>query len=118
MTLLILLARTAWARLVAPDFRLISHHCPYFAVFFSGGSCALVRPGEFQCRGPPRHTSLLQILRRLFRDYLQVEQGSNGCGVDSIEHLLEQIETLLLVFDERILLSIPDESDALFQVIE
>ena len=48
VALLILLPRSAGAGFVAPDFRLVSYHCLYFAVFLAGRRRALVGPSEFQ----------------------------------------------------------------------
>jgi hypothetical protein len=61
---------------------------------------------------------LLQGLGRLLGNNLQVEQRSNRRCIDAIEHLLKQIKTLFLVFNERILLPVAHQSDALLQVVE
>ena len=48
VALFILLARTARARLVASDFRLVPDHCFHLAIFLAGRSRALIRSSEFQ----------------------------------------------------------------------
>src|SRR6185503_5836167 len=106
VALLVLLPRSTRTWFVAPDFRLISDDCFDFAVFFASGSRALIRSSKSQRVRTRRHaSSLLQSLRVLFRNNLQIEQRSNGAGVDAVQHLLEQVETLFLVFDQRILLT-------------
>src|SRR5262245_57437301 len=118
VALFIFLARTAWTRLVASDLRLIANDGLDLAVFFARGRRALIWSSETQRCRTARRASLLQRLRRLFRDDLQVEERSNRRRIDAVKHLLEQVETLLLVFDQRIFLTVTDESDALFEVIE
>src|SRR5882724_4076160 len=54
----------------------------------------------------------------IFRNNLKIEQGSNRAGVDTIEHLLKHVEALLLVFNQRILLAVANQTDALFKMIE
>src|SRR4030095_73786 len=99
MTLLIFLSRTTWARFIASDLRLVTHDSFCFRRFLACRSSALIRPSERQRRwaaGPP---SNLECFRWFLGNNLQVEQRPDCCGVNSIEHLLEQIKTLLLVFD-------------------
>src|SRR6185295_16314879 len=119
VALLVFLPRSTRTRFVAPDFRLVSHNSFNFAVFFTRGSRTLIWSSESQRARTRRHpSSLLQPLRVLFSHDLQIEQRSNGAGVDAVEHLLEQVETLLFVLNQRILLAVTDQSDSLFQVIE
>src|SRR5436190_13836760 len=106
MALLIFLARPARTWFVASDFWLIANDSLYFAILFTGWSGTLVGAGECQRSRSSGHPPLLQRLRRLFGYDLQVEQRANGCRVDTIEHFLEQIETLFLVFNQRIFLTI------------
>src|SRR5215207_832394 len=73
VALLIFLSRAAGAGFVAPNFGLVPYNRLYFAVFLSGRGCALVWSGESQRRGPPRRAPLLQTLRCLLRNDLQVE---------------------------------------------
>src|SRR5262245_2973218 len=100
VALLVLLPRSAWAGFVASHFRLVSHHCLHFTVFFAGRCCTLVGSGEFQRSWPACGASLLQALGSLLRNHLQVEQRSNRRSIDAIEHFLKQVKTLLLVFDQ------------------
>src|SRR5439155_23095025 len=87
------------------------------AGFFAGCGRALVWPGEIQWRWPARRTPT-NILGRLTGNYLKVEERSNRAGVDAIEHLLKQVEALLLIFNQRIFLTVADQADALLEVIE
>jgi hypothetical protein len=48
VTLLVFLARTAWARLVASDLRLIANDCLDFPVFLAGRRSALIGTSEPQ----------------------------------------------------------------------
>src|SRR5689334_5437437 len=88
VALLILLARTAWTRLVASGLRLIADDCFDLAVFLARGRRALVWTSETQ-RCLSTRASLLQRLRRLFRNNLQIEERSNRRRIDAVEHLLE-----------------------------
>ncbi len=48
VALFILLARTAWARLIASDFRLVSDNRLYLTIFLARRSRALIWSGESQ----------------------------------------------------------------------
>ena len=54
----------------------------------------------------------------VFDDDFQVKERARRLGVDAVEHVLEHIERLLFVLDERIFLSVADEPDALFYLID
>src|SRR2546423_173135 len=115
--LLVFLAGAAGARLVAPDFGLVARDGLGARGLFARGGCALIGAGKGQ-RSRAAAPSLLQLFGRLLGDDLQVEERGDGERVYAVEHRLEEIEALLLVFDERVFLPIADETYALLQVIE
>src|SRR5712691_4263277 len=116
VALLVFLSRTARTRIVAADLRRAAYDSLYFAAFFAGRGCALIRAGESQRTTRP--SSLTQGFRWFLFDDLQVEEGADREGVDAIEHRLKHIEAFFLVLDQRILLTVTDQADALLQVIE
>ena len=98
---------------------MIAHDCFRFACFFTGGGGALVRPGELHPAAAARgQTAALNFFGRFFGDDLQVEERTDGGRVDAVEHRLKHVEAFLLVFDQRILLAVTNQADALLQVIQ
>src|SRR6185369_9188015 len=108
---------TARAKLIASDFRLVAHHRLHFSSLFASRSSALVRPGKGQRTRPERRAASNRF-RWIPGNNLQVEERTNRAGIDSIEHLLEQIKTLFLILNQRIFLSVTDQPDALLQVVQ
>jgi len=49
---------------------------------------------------------------------LKVKERLGCVSVDAIEHVLKHIERLFLVFHQRVLLSVTDQADALFDVVD
>src|ERR1700720_682657 len=116
VALLIFLSRTARACFVAANLRLIAHDGFDFAGFLTGSSGALVWTGESQRTTRP--SSLAQRFRWLLLDHLQVEERSDRRRVDTIDHLRKHVKALFLVLNQRVLLAITNQPDALLQVIE
>src|SRR5258708_28565576 len=112
VTLLILLARTAGTGIVAADLGLAAHDGFDFAGFLAGGRRTLIWAGEIH-RVSPGGTAALQFVGLLFGDDLQIKERSDGESVDAIKHRLEHVETFFLIFNQRILLAIADQADAL-----
>src|SRR5438552_15574074 len=82
------------------------------------------RSGEGHSGGLTAGTLLLEAFETLALflffayDYFEVEQGLRSVRVYSIEHVLEHIEALLFIFDERVFLAVADEADTLFGLVD
>src|SRR6266705_6909713 len=116
VALLIFLSGTAGARIVAADLRLAADDGLGFAGLFAGRGGAFV--GARESQRTTRPAFLTQGFRWLLFDDLQIEERSDREGVDAVEHCLEHIKAFFLVLDQRILLTVTDQADALLQMIE
>src|SRR5438132_12154774 len=113
---LIFFPRATRAGIVAPNFWLVAYDRLHLAGFFARRCRTLIGPGKGQRTA--RTSSLTQRFRRLLLDYLQIEERTDRSGVNPIEHRLEQIKTLFLVFDQRILLPVSVQDNSLLNMIE
>src|SRR6185312_7113403 len=142
MALLVFLAAAARARVVASDLRLIAAHGLDDRVVAADARRLAVRCGR---RGDRRAGGARERRRRLFRGSAQNQrlarthghaarqrrlgaffrnhgtqppQELDGLLVDAAPHVLEEIEALLLVLDERILLAVAAKADAFLEMVE
>src|SRR5438270_13630545 len=101
--LLVLLAGAARARVVATDLGLVARDGLRARGLFARGCRALIRPRKGHGSWASL-ASLLELFGLLLADDLEVEERADGRRVNAVEHLLEHVDALLLVLDERVFL--------------
>src|SRR2546425_11426732 len=99
MTFLIFLARAARTWVVASDFRMIADDGARLARILARGRGRGVgfSEGHMAAAG----AALQSLLGRLLGGDLQVVERAHGLDVYAVEHPLEQVERLFLIFDPR-----------------
>src|SRR5262245_33608318 len=115
MTFLIFLSRAARAWVVASDFRMVTDDGARFARVLARGRGRGVgfSEGYMAAAGAALHA----LLGRLFDSDLQVVERAHGFDVDAVEHRFEEVERLLLVFDQRVFLRVAHLVDPFFQMV-